>query len=165
MNKIFYFYWSQSLKISTLLFILLITVVYLWVAHITPDYFVVGRLLYLLLPLTVIGSYLFAPKSAALSNDAIIINRPVMPVRIKMASVKNIEMLNNADLNGALKLFGVTHMFGFMGFFKSKKLGRFIMYATKQEGYVLIEGAKKYIITPENPEDFVREANMHIVSR
>lgn len=85
------------------------------------------------------------------------------PLREKQIPAENIASVETVDpdlLAGAIRTFGAGGLWGGFGLFWSRKLGHFVMYASRQDGWVRItfrEG-KDLLITPEGPGKFAQEA-------
>lgn len=74
---------------------------------------------------------------------------------IKMSDITRVESKPNAML-GSIRKFGIGGLFGYIGKFSNTILGSYTAYATHTEKTVEINTKQtKYIITPDNPDEFV----------
>ena len=57
------------------------------------------------------------------------------------------------------RLFGVGGLFGYFGKFVYYKIGSVDLYSTNKSNQVLIRfsGHKQIVLSPENPEQFIRQ--------
>ena len=153
--------WDQKLTLMTLVSSLVLIgsiVLVLWLA-LTLDSspavrFVLG--LSLLLPLTaLVGAALLAPRGYAIDRDCVRVERWVGAIRISLSEIRSVESLPAERLHGSIRTFGSGGLCGYYGRFRNAALGSYQMYATRSEGYVLIQAAHPYVLTPETPDRFV----------
>lgn len=140
----------------SVLFIVIIIFQYLtiyntskWVVLITYSFLII---LYLIV-------VLFKPRYYNLNYEKLIINRTIGNVSIRKSGIKSVEIIDKEKLKGSIRTFGVGGLFGYFGKFYNSTFGAMTWYATKRSNYILIKTTsnKKIIITPNNPEDFVKE--------
>ncbi|MDP2453122.1 MULTISPECIES: PH domain-containing protein [unclassified Kaistella] len=98
-------------------------------------------------------SYGFIPKRIAVSDDQILIKNLFGPVLINIDNIETIAKIEKLGLN--LRTFGVGGLFGYFGYFNGKD----VWYVTNRHKKVkmILKSGKVYIISPENPDDFVKE--------
>ena len=115
----------------------------------------------ILLSLIYFGIFSFKPISYKLTDDKLIIHRPLSDIKIIRAEIEKVEQLDNEKLSWAFRVFGVGGLFGYWGKFSNTKLGSMTWYATRRNNAVLITTIynKKIILTPNEPEKFVIEFN------
>ena len=108
----------------------------------------------ILLSLIYFGTFSFKPISYKLTDDKLIIHRPLF-------DIKNVEQLDKEKLSWALRIFGVGGLFGYWGKFINTKLGSMTWYATRRNNAVLVTTIynKKIVLTPNEPEKFIIEFN------
>jgi hypothetical protein len=104
-------------------------------------------------------TYAFRPISYFLTNEQLIIHRPIADVKIDRRQVKSVELLEEGKLRWSVRVFGVGGLFGYYGKFANAKLGGMTWYATRRNKAVLVLTMenKKIILTPDEPERFVGE--------
>ena len=119
----------------------------------------------ILLSLIYFGTFSFRPISYKLTDDKLIIHRPLFDIKIKRTEIKNVEQLDKEKLSWAMRIFGVGGLFGYSGKFINTKLGSMTWYATRRNNAVLVTTIynKKIVLTPNEPEKFVTEFNRQTV--
>ena len=115
----------------------------------------------ILLSLIYFGTFSFRPISYKLTDDKLIIHRPLFDIKINRTEIKNVEQLDKEKLSWALRIFDVGGLFGYWRKFSNTKLGRMTWYATRRNNAVLVTTIynKKIVLTPNVPEKFVTEFN------
>lgn len=100
-----------------------------------------------------VAAYLMSPK-IFIVNNVIYIKSKFTSVRIPVKDVAGIKRFPEVGLN--FRLFGVGGVFGYFGYFN----GGDVWYVTNIYKKVKIKTGKKlYVISPENPEEFINEVN------
>ena len=115
----------------------------------------------IILLLIYFGTFSFRPISYKLTDDKLIIHRPLSDIKIIRAEIQNVEQLDKEKLSWAFRVFGVGGLFGYWGKFSNTKLGSMTWYATRRNNAVLVTTIynKKIILTPNEPEKFIIEFN------
>ena len=115
----------------------------------------------IILALIYFGTFSFRPISYKLTDDKLIIHRPLSDIKIDRTEIKNVEQIDKAKLSWAVRIFGVGGLFGYWGKFSNTKIGSMTWYATRRNNAVLVTTVhnKKIILTPNEPEKFVTEFN------
>lgn len=104
------------------------------------------------------GTYLFSITHYEVTDEALIIKRPISDIEIKRTNIENVKLLEKSELDWSIRTFGVGACFGYYGKFWNKKFGNMTWYTTKRGKSVLIElVGKKIIITPNNVEQMIEE--------
>lgn len=106
------------------------------------------------------GTFSFRPMSYTLSDDHLIINRPLANVVINRSEIKYVEQLNSDKLSWTVRTFGVSGLFGYFGKFSNYKIGSMRWYATRRlEKLVLITTVQnfKIVLSPNENEKFIKE--------
>jgi len=99
----------------------------------------------------IVISYVLSLKSYIISDSELIIKQLIKSKRINIKAIKDIKLIQNKDLKGLIRIFGIGGLFGDVGKFYHKKLGRLNLFASQHKNIVLIETTdKKYIITPND---------------
>ena len=101
--------------------------------------------------------FLYRPICYTITNDLLIIHRPLTDIKIARKDIHNIELLDKVRLKGTIRTFGVGGLFGYWGKFTNSKIGEMIWYATRRDNAVLVTtfGNKKIVLTPDEPGLFV----------
>ncbi len=105
-----------------------------------------------------------APKGFIIASKELVIDRPLRPVRLPLSEIRTVRRLDAADsrrlglLGGALRTFGSSGMFGYFGRFRSPALGSFRLYATRGDGFVLLDTEREpVVVTPGDADRFCAE--------
>ncbi|XHR30017.1 MAG: PH domain-containing protein [Chthoniobacteraceae bacterium] len=148
--------WSLSLLIVSAIG----TAVLLVVAWCVPPP-VGGGLYWLkLVPLAIlVGALAFVVRGFEITPGAILVRRFFWTTRIPRAGLIGASVEPQA-MKGSLRICGNSGLYAFNGFFWSKPLGRFRAYVTDQEKTVVLRFEKRVVVlSPDNPEEFVRSLN------
>ncbi|WP_373708601.1 PH domain-containing protein [Kaistella sp.] len=98
-------------------------------------------------------SYGFIPKRIAVSTDQILIKNLFGSVVINIKEIETFGTLDKIGLN--LRTAGVGGLFGYFGYFNGKDV--WYVTNTKKKVKMILNSGKVYMISPENPDDFVKE--------
>ncbi|MFM2361037.1 MAG: hypothetical protein RLY16_3030 [Bacteroidota bacterium] len=115
----------------------------------------------MLLSLIYLGTFLFRPIRYSITDEKLIIHRPLLDIKIDRTTIEKVEQLENDQLSCAVRIFGVGGLFGYWGKFSNSKIGSMTWYATRRSNAVLVTTIhnKKIVLTPNEPEKFVTEFN------
>lgn len=106
-----------------------------------------------------IGTYLFAPTGYQVSDETIIIKRPIGNIMIPKCETHSVEVYDQVSFG--MRLLSSVGLFGYLGFFCLSDGDDALVYSTRWEHVVVIETYKKTIvISPEDPEEFCYVANL-----
>ena len=119
----------------------------------------------ILLLIIYFGTFSFRPICYKLTDDNLIIHRPLSDIKIDRSEIKSVERLDQSKLSWAVRIFGVGGFFGYWGKFSNTKLGSMTWYATRRNNAVMVTTIynKKIVLTPNEPEKFVVEFNGQVV--
>ncbi|MFQ6091305.1 MAG: PH domain-containing protein [bacterium] len=107
--------------------------------------------------LLVLGtSYLFAPHGYTVGESGVVIHRKAGAVRIPFSRIRSVRQDPLACSLWGVRTFGVSGIFGYFGRFYTGHLGHHIRYATDRHRAVVIEADRTYVISPDDPQRFVR---------
>jgi len=157
--------WGSPLKISTGLG----TLVLLGVLPVSAGTF--GRAplwitaLVTLLPLVVLGgSTLFTVRGYRLSEKELLILRLGFTTRIPLRKLTTAKFAPEA-CDKSIRTLGNGGLFAFTGWYKNDTLGSYEMYATDLSRIVVLRFSRRTIvITPDQPEEFVRDVARQLKS-
>lgn len=101
--------------------------------------------------------FLFRPICYNITDESLVIHRPLTDIKIDLNDIKNVELLDKERLKWTIRTFGVGGLFGYWGRFANSKIGVMTWYATRRDKAVLITtfNNKKIVLTPDEPELFV----------
>jgi hypothetical protein len=111
-----------------------------------------------LLPMALaIGCALFIVRGYTVTPDTLIIQRPLWQTRIPLAELQSAESVPHA-MRGSIRTFGNGGFFSFTGSYRNQRLGAYRAFVTDPHRTVVLRIPKRTIVvSPESPEDFVRE--------
>jgi hypothetical protein len=103
--------------------------------------------------------FLYRPLYYKITDDVLFIHRLSSGIKINLKNIKNVQLIDKERLNGTIRIFGVSGLFGYWGKFHNNKIGTMTWYATRRNKMVLITTIddKKIVITPDEAELFVSE--------
>jgi hypothetical protein len=97
-------------------------------------------------------TFLWSPLGYEVEPGALIVRRPIGPVRIPLGGLREARMAQTDDLSGCLRLFGSGGLFGYFGIFSTTKLGKSTWYCTNRKNLVvLVTENKTIVLSPDNP--------------
>lgn len=109
------------------------------------------------MPLVVLGCLPFVVRGYVITEDAILIRRLWWNTCLKRDDLKSAEVLPKA-MNRSLRTCGNGGVFSFTGWYWSKSLGAYRAFVTDLNRTVVLRFEKKtVVVSPDQPEDFVRE--------
>lgn len=98
-------------------------------------------------------AYGFIPKRIALSYDQVLIKNLFGSVLINIKEIEKTVKIEKAGFN--LRTFGIGGLFGYFGYFNGKDM--WYVTNTLKKVKVILKSGKVYMISPENPADFINE--------
>lgn len=105
--------------------------------------------------------YYHHPIRYFIDSKHVIIQRPFKSARINKRKIESARILQPQEMKDTLRSFGVAGLYGYFGRFSNRNLGSMLWYATQRQNYVLIQTQdKNYILTPDNPQEFVRQLSL-----
>lgn len=127
------------------------------------DGLLVTNLVIALLPLIYLVVFALSPKEYIINHEELVIKKVMGKTVIRRASIVGIEILQQKDVSGALRTFGVGGLFGYFGKFYKKQLGSMNWYATRLDTPVLITTIDnvKYLLSPDEPIRFSEALKTH----
>ena len=113
-----------------------------------------------MLPLAIVfGGALFTVRGYAISPDAILVHRLFWTTHVPLAGLQSAEFESEARCGG-FRICGNGGLFSFTGFFWNKNLGTYRAFVTDFNRAVVLRFPERTIVvSPAEPEDFVREVN------
>ena len=149
--------WSTSLKATTI-FAMFLTLPLAAMSFLfwdkTPVY---GRAFFIGIPLiTYLVSLMFAVRGYVLTFDTLLVKRPLWDTRIPLDGLKD-AFADPDAVAGSIRLFGIGGLYCYCGIFRNKRFGTYRAYATNFANTVVLSiGSKTVVITPGDPQGFVR---------
>jgi hypothetical protein len=155
--------WDRSLKLTTALVVVVSIGVSAFVLALARDLPSDGEPRLLLLApvifiVTMAICWSLAPSGFTIEAGVVRVERPLRPVEIPLREIREVGALPDDGLRGALKTFGSSGAFGHIGWFWSRRLGAFRMYATRSRRLVrIVAGKRTFVLSPEPVDRFVEE--------
>jgi Bacterial PH domain len=112
------------------------------------------------MPLVLLATWLFVPLGYEVTRDAIVVRRPIGPVRIAASAIESVAPMEASALCLGIRLCASGGLYGVFGLFWSSKMGRFWVWGTRADHLVLIKmrHGLPVILTPDDDEGLTREA-------
>jgi hypothetical protein len=137
-----------------------------WPAHVTRLSVIVISVVFIGIMAIVLFTYLYTPNSILLTNDSIVIERPLQAVAIPLAEVKAVRRAVESEFKGMIRTFGVGGLFSYMGHFHSPALGNLRMYVKDLTKVVLVDTTEgRFAVSMQNPEEFLADVQRRISLR
>ena len=96
------------------------------------------------------------PLKISVSNKQLSINRLKGNIIIPVENIKEIKICDKLDTKNSTRIFGSGGFFGYLGKFKSPKLGNYKMCVTNSSKKVLVKtDHETFIISCNEPEELV----------
>ena len=113
-----------------------------------------------LLPVIVLGCLPFMIRGYGLTEDAILIRRLFWTTRLDRGGLKSAEVIPKA-MNKSMRTCGNGGGFSFTGWYWSKPLGFYRAFVTDLNRTVVLRFEKRtVVVSPDEPEDFVKNLNL-----
>jgi hypothetical protein len=110
----------------------------------------------LVVALSFLAAWSLAPRAFLLDGGELVVDRPLFPVRVPLASVRGVSLVSRAQAGALVKVAGAGGVFGHYGRYWSRGLGAFRLYATRRDPLVVVDtDAGRFVLTPATPERFV----------
>ncbi|PIU19860.1 MAG: hypothetical protein COT18_05280 [Elusimicrobia bacterium CG08_land_8_20_14_0_20_59_10] len=99
-----------------------------------------------------------APRGFEVNDIELVIDREMNPVSIPLSSVTELRALDDAEVKGALRLWGASGFYAHYGLFWTRKLGKFRLYSRRFTDLVLVRTEKTlYVLGPDSPAEFLAD--------
>lgn len=103
----------------------------------------------------------FTPRRYSVGPEGVRIHRPLRPLLIPRESIRRARRGEKKLLRG-WPVWGFAGLLGAVGHFYSRRLGFYRVYATNNEDVVLLEADRPYVLSPGEPEEFLRQVRSWI---
>ena len=111
-------------------------------------------------------TFLFTPSWYAVNTAGIEINRFLNTKLIPIDEIIKVTRVHSGELGGGLRVFGSGGFMGYLGIFWYSSAGWVRAHCTDRSKLVMITTNKrKYLVSPNEPEDFIENANRMILSK
>ncbi|WHI47860.1 PH domain-containing protein [Microbulbifer sp. EKSA008] len=145
--------WSRQLQIISAICTLLLLGLPLFLASRAPAAPSTLYSIAIALPPAILAlSAFFAIRGYAIKNGNLLILRPGWKTTISLEGLSE-AFPDSTAMQGSVRIFGNSGLFGYIGLFQNQKLGRYRAFATDQQKSVVLRLATQTIvITPDKPE-------------
>jgi hypothetical protein len=115
-------------------------------------YILVNVLVTVLLISIVVVCYIYRPAGYLLTQDHLVIKRPIGKIIIPTSEITAVRLLHDDDIKGLIRTFGVGGMFGYYGKHYNSVLGHTTWYATRRDNLVFVQTSdkRKIVLSPDN---------------
>jgi hypothetical protein len=112
----------------------------------------------MLLPLVLLfGAAPFTIRGYTITPEAILVHRLLWDTKLPRVGLDSAQVEPDA-LRGSIRTFGNGGAFSFTGFYYNKRLGSYRAFVTDPRQAVVLRYANRTVVlSPEAPEDFVRD--------
>ncbi|MCX2795094.1 PH domain-containing protein [Microbulbifer thermotolerans] len=150
--------WSRQLKwITTITASLLLAIPILLLSKAPQAQSTLYNVAIGLPPATLLLSALFAILGYRIEGTNLFILRPGWKTRISLQGLSEVKSDPQAT-HGSTRIFGNGGLFGYIGLFHNRRLGRYRAFATDLSKSVVLRFPQRtLVITPDKPEQFVAE--------
>lgn len=107
-----------------------------------------------ILAAAIFGAYLYSPQQIEVSDAAISIKSFLKTIHIPRAELRDVRWMGG-EMTNERRTFGIVGLFANWGLFTLTALGKVAVHSTNSAFDVLIEADKTYIVSPENPDEFI----------
>ncbi|MBL7766165.1 MAG: hypothetical protein JNJ58_08740 [Chitinophagaceae bacterium] len=131
--------------------------VFLFVPLFVPElrYAILFQLALFLLILLV--AWVYSPRSYEVNAQEILIHRKAGDYKISRDQLASVMPLSSEDMGQAWRMFGNGGVFGYTGWFSSRKIGKMRWFVTQRNNYILLtlKDGRKMVISPDDPKGFL----------
>ena len=158
--------WSTGLKVTSAVGTVLILGVGLgaYRAIPVPTGFIhqFGLAVALIPPALLVGSLFFMVTGYAVEGTELYVKRLLSSTSISLQGL-NRAWIEPGVCKGSIRVFGNGGLFSFTGWFYSKRLGRYRLFATNfSHPVVLVLPSRVVVITPAEPEAFIEHVRQSL---
>lgn len=156
---------SKTLVALTIVFlaILILTDVFFLVQILIGDVsYLFGIEFSLIVALSIIFSYVYAPMRITFSENSLVLHRGIGKKQFHYSDIESIEVFNNKHI--ALRICGIGGVFGFVGRYYVEGIGHYFSYVGdySQAFYFQLKNGKKYLLSCEDRDFVVSWIKKHI---
>ena len=153
------FHWSGGVLFSTIFcsLILVGTIIYWGLFKTWPGFLLwLKCFLILIISITILVLLSFMPIRLKANEKEIELCRMLSSLKIPLSEVVEITPITPSYIDGSIKTFGSDGVFGYIGNFKNKRLGKYTMYVTELKNLVLVRTTDKtYVFSCTRYRDFI----------
>ncbi|WP_237058656.1 PH domain-containing protein [Microbulbifer sediminum] len=158
--------WSRQLKwLTALATLLLLAIPAILMARAPADPPTIYQVS-IWLPVAILAlSTLFVIRGYTLNGNTLYIIRPLWKTRLSLDGLQEV-FADPEAMHGSIRIFGNGGLFGYIGLFQNKTIGRYRAFATDQQRAVVLRFPERnLVVTPGRPEKLVALLEEHIRSQ
>lgn len=143
---------DKTHRITTTLILLLLFGINFLLAYSHNLYFLLGMFV---LNLCICGfSRGYMPDQFELNDEKIIIVSYLQRTEIPLCEITSVRLMEKEDFRGMIRTFGVSLLFGSIGYFHSPSIGNMKVFARRKNNWILITTRHhgNYVIAPDDTE-------------
>jgi hypothetical protein len=154
---------AKGVTISSFV-VFIFTIAFLYFVTKPSEMGIEAILIPLLLVIIFLGPFLFRPTSYTITNEELIIHRPLKDVKINRKDIQSVEILDENFAKNTLRTFGVGGLWGYFGKFAHSSMGSMDWYVTRRDRLVLLKNSenKKVVLSPDEVELFIKELSKNM---
>ncbi|BBM02809.1 PH domain-containing protein [Microbulbifer sp. GL-2] len=154
--------WSRQLKIiSAISAAMLLAIPLFLMTKAPPEHSILFSIALALPPTILLLGALFMVRGYVIQSNNLLVLRLGWKTTIPLQGL-NKASADPESMQGSVRIFGNSGLFGYTGLFQNKKLGRYRAFATDQEKAVVLQfPTKTLVITPDRPERMAEMLNRH----
>jgi hypothetical protein len=101
--------------------------------------------------------YCLKPLGYEITHGELIISRYLGNVSIPRSDIQQVSLLSQESIKRSIRTFGNGGLFGYVGKFYNRTMGKMTWYITRRDSLVLVEtkDGRKILLSPDEPEQFV----------
>jgi hypothetical protein len=147
---------GKSVKWITIIVIMVIIGIPVIGLGFVPEEDLVGRLSMIILPLLIVAiTSFFVVRGYILQDKTLFIQRLGWNYKIDLSGLISVDVVPEA-MKGSIRTWGNGGLFCYAGYFRNSSLGSYRAFVTDPKRTVVLKLAKSiFVLSPENPEEFV----------
>jgi hypothetical protein len=153
-GKFFKAPWSRLLRFASFGATIILLCIPIIVAITTSVHVILFRLS-LVLPALLLGiSSLFTVRGYTIQGSKLRIRRLFWETEVELSGIKTVS-LDEEELRRSIRVFGISGLFSFSGWYRNSTLGSYRAYMTNLDHPVILKGISGVVVvSPESPRDF-----------
>ena len=154
------FHWSVEIIVITFigLSIVIGCLTSMFYSNAVPSYlkWIIGCVV--ILPVLYIATWI--PINLSANTTHIILHKLIGKITIPIGEITSVQIIDKSMISNSIRLFGSGGVFGYLGKFRNRLLGNYIMYITERKNLILIKTHKKtYIFNCKGPDSLIMFVN------
>jgi len=114
----------------------------------------------------IVPCFAFVPIRLHLDDKGLHLKKAIGSTDIPLHAVRSVESIAPSVLDGSIRTFGSGGFLGYLGHFKNKRLGHYIMYATELRHLLKVETDRKvYVFSCRAAERFEKQFERYAAAR